>query len=60
MFYDLEFSKPLKSSRYPKYTHIFDLFNSKKDESKSIINSNDFSNDESNQNLIDLKNRIIT
>ena len=58
MFYDLEFSKPLKSSRYPKYTHIFDLFNSKKDDSKSIINSNDFSNDESNQNLIDLKNRI--
>ena len=59
MFYDLEFSKPLKSQRLPKYTNIFDLFNNmKKVESKSILNSNDFSNEESNQNLIDLKNKI--
>ena len=59
MFYDLEFSTPLKSTRLPKYSNIFDLFNNmKKVESKSIINSNDFSNEESNNNLIDLKNKI--
>ena len=59
MFYDLEFSKPQKSQRLPKYTNIFDLFNNlKKVESKSILNSNDFSNEESNNNLIDLKNKI--
>ena len=60
MFYDLEFKKPLKSSRLPKYNNIFDLFNSniKNIDSKSNLNSNDFSIDESNKNLIDLKNRI--
>ena len=60
MFYDLEFKKPLKSSRLPKYNNIFDLFNSniKKIDSKSNLNTNDFSMDESNKNLIDLKNRI--
>ena len=59
MFYDLEFSKPLKSSRLPKYTNIFDLFNKlTKVESKSILNSNDISNEESNNNLIELKNKI--
>ena len=30
----------------------------KKVESRSILNSNDFSNEESNSNLIDLKNKI--
>ena len=59
MFYDLEFSTPLKSQRLPKYTNIFEYFNNmKKVESKSILNSNDFSNEESNNNLIDLKNKI--
>ena len=59
MFYDLEFSTPLKTQRLPKYTNIFDYFNNiKKVESKSILNSNDFSNEESNSNLIDLKNKI--
>ena len=59
MFYDLEFRKPLNSSRFRKYKNIFDLFEMKKSESKSILNSNDFSNDESNKNLIEMKNRII-
>ena len=60
MFYELEFKKPLKSNRLPKYNIIFDLFNSniKKIDSKSNLNTNDFSMDESNKNLIDLKNRI--
>jgi hypothetical protein len=58
MFYELEFSKLLNSVRLPKYSNIFDLFNMKKVESKSILNSNDFSNDESNKNLMDLKNKI--
>lgn len=60
MFYDLEFKKPLKSSRLLKHINIFDLFDSniKKIDSKSNLNSNDFSQDESNKNLLDLKNRI--
>ena len=58
MFYDLELKKPLKSSRLPKCENIFDLNNLQKVESKSILNSNDFSNDESNNNLLELKNRI--
>ena len=57
MFYDLEFSKPRKSARFRKYTNIFDLLN-KTIEAKSILNSNDLSNDESNKNLMDLKNKI--
>ncbi len=58
MFYDLELSNRLNSARLPKYSNIFDLFNVKKVDSKSILNSNDFSNDESNKNLLDLKNKI--
>ena len=59
MFYDLEFSKPLKSSRLPKHSNIYDLFNKfSKVEIESILNSNDISNEESNKNLIDLKNKI--
>ena len=58
MFYDLEFSRHPKSSRFPKKTNIC-LFDLEKCESKSILNSNEFSNDESNKNLIDLKNRIV-
>ena len=59
MIYDLEFSKPLKSSRLPNHRNAFELFyNLNKVESKTIINLNDFSNEESNKNLIDLKNKI--
>jgi hypothetical protein len=58
MFYDLEFSRLPKSSRFPKHSNI-ELLDLEKVESKSILYSHDFSNDESNKNLIDLKNRIV-
>ena len=59
MFYDLEFPKTVNSFRLPKYKNIFDLFEKKKAENKIIINMNDISNEESNKNLLDLKNRIV-
>ena len=59
MFYDLEFPKTLNSFRMPKYKNIFDLFEKKKNENKSILNMNDISNEESNKNLLDLKNKIV-
>ena len=59
MFYDLEFPKTLNSFRMPKYKNIFDLFEKKKNENKSILNINDISNEESNKNLLDLKNKIV-
>ena len=59
MFYDLEFPKAQNSFRFPKYKNIFDLFEKKKNENKSILNMNDISNEESNKNLLDLKNKIV-
>jgi hypothetical protein len=59
MFYDLEFPKTVNSFRLPKYKNIFDLFEKKKTENKIIENMNDISNEESNKNLLDLKNRIV-
>lgn len=59
MFYDLEFPKNLNSFRLPKYKNIFDLFEKKKTDNKSIINMNDISNEESNKNLLDLNNKIV-
>ena len=58
MFYDLEFSKHLKSAFLPKYSKFYYLFDNKKLDTKSIINVNEISNDESNKILIDLKNKI--
>ena len=59
MFYDLEFPKTTNSFRLPKYKNIFDLFEKKKIDNKSILNVDDVSNEESNKNLLDLKNKIV-
>lgn len=58
MFYELEFPKHQKSVHLPKYSNYYDIFKNKKIEDKSIENVNEISNDESNKNLIDLKNKI--